>query len=91
MESAWPAHHGEMGRRIRAFDWEATPLGASDNWPRWLRLAIDLILVTRLPSAIHVRPNASTERALPFQLGDRSSFALREDCLVCANEFPLTL
>ena len=78
MESAWPAHHGEMGRRIREFDWEATPLGAIENWPRWLRLAIDLMLVTRLPSAIHVGPEAITlyNQAACEYLGEKHPAAI---------------
>lgn len=35
---------GEMGARIRAHDWENSPLGAPDRWPQSLRSALELIL-----------------------------------------------
>ena len=34
---AFLAGGGEMGRRIRAFDWSATPLGPIAGWPPGLR------------------------------------------------------
>jgi PAS domain S-box-containing protein len=78
MESAWPAHHGEMGRHIREFDWEATPLGAIDTWPHWLRCAVDLMLASGLPTAIHVGPEAITlyNHAAREYLGERHPAAL---------------
>jgi len=78
MESAWPAHHGEMGRRIREFDWEATPLGPIESWPHWLRFAVDLMLTTRLPSAIHVGPEDITLYNQPAReyLGEKHPAAI---------------
>ena len=38
------AHAGDMGRRIAAFDWSTTPVGAPDGWPPALRHALALIL-----------------------------------------------
>src|SRR5262249_56566709 len=35
---------GEMGARIRAFDWSSTPLGHTDEWPQSLRSAISILL-----------------------------------------------
>ena len=32
------ADGGEMGERIRAFDWSATPLGEPAGWPHQARL-----------------------------------------------------
>ncbi len=40
---------GEMGRRIRAFDWSTTPLGPVEGWPRTLRDAVRLLLNNRFP------------------------------------------
>ena len=37
---------GEMGARIRAFDWSRTSLGDPAAWPQALRTAIRLILNT---------------------------------------------
>ncbi|WP_433242851.1 SpoIIE family protein phosphatase [Streptosporangium sp. CA-135522] len=35
---------GEMGERIRAHDWAATPLGPMDRWPAPLGNAVDIML-----------------------------------------------
>ncbi len=43
---------GEMGERIRAFDWSATPLGPVDSWPHSLRITVALLLSTRHPMFI---------------------------------------
>lgn len=40
---------GEMGARIRDFDWSTTPLGEPASWPQPLRTAIRLILNTGHP------------------------------------------
>lgn len=47
---------GEMGERIRAFDFTATPLGAPEQWPSSLRTAVSLCLNSSLPSAIYWGP-----------------------------------
>jgi two-component sensor histidine kinase len=46
---AFVAGGGKMGARIRAFDWAATPLGASSGWPQTLRTCVRLMLTTRHP------------------------------------------
>src|SRR4030088_1486875 len=46
--SAWPASGGEMGARIRAFDWEKTPLGPIASWPQSLKTAVDLMMASQL-------------------------------------------
>jgi PAS domain S-box-containing protein len=38
---------GEMGERIRAFDWSATPLGPVESWPQSLRSAISILLPSK--------------------------------------------
>lgn len=45
----WPIGGGEMGERIRVFDWSATPLGPIETWPQSLRTAVDLMLGARQP------------------------------------------
>src|ERR1700678_2570853 len=40
---------GEMGERIRAFDWGATPLGFPEVWPQALKSLINLLLVSKQP------------------------------------------
>ncbi len=38
---------GEMGRLMRAFDWQQTPVGPVSKWPQSLRTAVRLILTSR--------------------------------------------
>jgi signal transduction histidine kinase len=40
---------GEMGRRIRAFDWDATPLGRPSDWPQALKTLVNLLLASKQP------------------------------------------
>ena len=40
---------GEMGARIRAFDWASHPLGPPEGWPQPLRTALRLLLNTGHP------------------------------------------
>ena len=47
---------GEMGARIRAHDWSATPLGPPDAWPQSMRSALSICLNTSLVSAVHWGP-----------------------------------
>ncbi|MBX9584219.1 MAG: PAS domain-containing protein [Gemmataceae bacterium] len=44
---------GEMGRRIRAFDWSANPLGPVEGWPQSLRSALSICLNSNFPIAIY--------------------------------------
>ncbi|HVL85526.1 MAG TPA: PAS domain S-box protein, partial [Pseudonocardia sp.] len=43
---------GEMGRRIVAFDWAATPLGPLRGWPAHLRTAVSICLASRHPMVL---------------------------------------
>ncbi len=38
---------GEMGKRIREFDWAATPLGPIERWPQSLRTVVNILLSSR--------------------------------------------
>lgn len=40
---------GEMGERIRTYDWEQTPLGRPETWPQSLRTCIRIMLDSRQP------------------------------------------
>lgn len=40
---------GEMGQRIREFDWSGTPLGAVTTWPTSLRTCVQIMLSSRQP------------------------------------------
>jgi len=43
------ADGGEMGERIRAFDWASTPLGAPTGWPQALKTAVGILLSSKFP------------------------------------------
>lgn len=53
MTTRWPSSGGEMSRRIREHDWASTPLGPIELWPVSLRMAVNLMLGTRIPMAIY--------------------------------------
>ena len=40
---------GDMGARIRAFDWSTTPLGPLSDWPQGLKTAVRIMLTSRQP------------------------------------------
>ena len=40
---------GEMGARMRAMDWSATPLGPTEDWPQSLRTLVNLMLTSSFP------------------------------------------
>ena len=44
---------GEMGERIRSFDWSSTPLGDPVCWPQSLRSAVSICLHSSFPTAIY--------------------------------------
>jgi hypothetical protein len=43
---------GEMGERIRAFDWSTTALGSVETWTATLQTAVALMLGARQPTYI---------------------------------------
>ena len=43
---------GEMGERIRNFDWTETPLGEPKDWSQSLQSTISIILANRFPMAL---------------------------------------
>jgi PAS domain S-box-containing protein len=43
------ADGGEMGERIRAFDWSCSPLGPPEGWPQALRTATGILLTSKFP------------------------------------------
>ena len=38
---------GDMGARIRAYDWSRTPLGPPELWPASLKTAVRIMLTSR--------------------------------------------
>ena len=47
--STWLDGGGEMGERVRAFDWSATPLGSPQTWSPALRATLGVVLANRFP------------------------------------------
>jgi signal transduction histidine kinase/CheY-like chemotaxis protein len=45
----WLAGDGEMGARIRAFDWSNSPLGPRETWSPALRATLGVMLANRFP------------------------------------------
>src|SRR5579884_3104830 len=46
---AFLAGGGEMGERIRAFEWSKTPVGPAADWPQSLKTAVRIMLTSRQP------------------------------------------
>ncbi len=46
-----------MGKRIRAFPWDTTPLGHPASWPGSLRSAVSICLNANFPTAIYWGPD----------------------------------
>lgn len=49
----FPLHGGEMGRRIREFDWSRNSLKAVASWPQSLQSALSICLNSNFPIAIY--------------------------------------
>ncbi|HEY9219215.1 MAG TPA: hypothetical protein VIO94_14290, partial [Phenylobacterium sp.] len=49
---AFLAGGGEMGERIRRFEWRTTPLGPPEGWPVALRTAAGIVLASTQPTAV---------------------------------------
>ncbi len=47
---------GEMGQRMRAFDWASSPLGPPQHWPAALRTTLRIMLSTRHPTFLFWGP-----------------------------------
>jgi PAS domain S-box-containing protein len=43
------ADGGEMGERMRAFDWSRSPLGPAEAWPQALKTATGILLTSKFP------------------------------------------
>ncbi|MFL6844924.1 MAG: PAS domain-containing protein [Allosphingosinicella sp.] len=43
------ADGGEMGERMRRFDWSASPLGPPAGWPQALKTAVGILLSSKFP------------------------------------------
>ncbi|MCM8729556.1 PAS domain-containing protein [Hephaestia sp. GCM10023244] len=79
---------GDMGARIRAFDWAATPLGPAEHWPAALRVAVNICLHSGQPTAVYWGPELRliyNDAWAPIA-GERHSWALGQPAhAVCAD------
>lgn len=50
--SAFEFGGGEMGARMRAFDWASTPIGPIAAWPAALRISVDNMLSSDFPACL---------------------------------------
>jgi PAS domain S-box-containing protein len=78
---------GEMGERIRNFDWNYTSVGSPEHWPQSLRTTLSIILNTRSPMFLWwgkdliqfyndaYRPSLGNNGKHPYALGQSG-----EDC-----------
>ncbi|HEY9659430.1 MAG TPA: hybrid sensor histidine kinase/response regulator, partial [Allocoleopsis sp.] len=46
------ARGGEIGARIQAFDWSATPIGPIESWSQSLLIALQILLLSKFPMQI---------------------------------------
>lgn len=75
---AFLAGGGEMGERIRSFDWSSSPIGPPGQWPQSLQASLSICLSTQFPIAIYWGPNGLllyNDAWRPI-LGDKHPWAL---------------
>src|SRR5688572_29545374 len=48
---------GEMGERIRSFNWSQTSLGSVEQWPQSLQSALSICINSNFPIAIYWGPD----------------------------------
>jgi len=79
---------GEMGERIRAFDWSQTPLGPAASWPSALRTVVQLMLANRLPMLLWWGPDYISIYNDPYRpvLGNKHPWGLGLPVRECWQE-----
>ena len=53
---AWLAGGREMGARMRAKHWSATPIGSPETWPQSVKTAVSICLNLRFPILLWLGP-----------------------------------
>jgi PAS domain S-box-containing protein len=81
---SWPPGNGEMARRIRQHDWEATPLGPPERWPDRVRALVELMLESPEMTSLMWGADAIQlyNDAYAAGIGDRHPEALGRSALV---------
>jgi len=69
---------GEMGERMRAFDWSTSSLGEPAGWPGTLKTAVSICLSSRFPMLLWWGPELTMIYNDPYApiLGDKHPGAL---------------
>ncbi|HEX8466457.1 MAG TPA: PAS domain-containing protein [Allosphingosinicella sp.] len=72
------ANGGEMGERMRSYDWSCSPLGPPKSWPQPLKTAVGIVLSTKFPMFLVWGPDLRFlyNDAYVEILGDKHPFAL---------------
>jgi PAS domain S-box-containing protein len=79
---------GEMGARMRAFDWAATSLGPLERWPQSLRSAVSILLPSRAQIVLFWGPDliALYNDAYRPTFGAKHPWALGQPARECWRE-----
>jgi PAS domain S-box-containing protein len=77
-ELSFLADGGEMGERMRAFDWSCSPLGPPQGWPQALKTATGILLSSKFPMFLAWGPDLRSlyNDAYAPVLGDKHPAAL---------------
>ncbi|HEX3974283.1 MAG TPA: ATP-binding protein [Stellaceae bacterium] len=69
---------GELGARMRSFNWRRTPLGPPQDWPRSLKTAVRIMLTSRQPIWIGWGPELTYLYNDPYKsiIGGKHPWAL---------------
>jgi PAS domain S-box-containing protein len=79
---------GEMGGRIRSFDWSKTPLGPIQNWSPALLTTVRIVLANRFPILLWWGPeyiSIYNDAYIPI-LGEKHPWALGQPVRECWKE-----
>ena len=84
----WLAGGGEMGERIRAFDWSETAIGSAETWSPTLRMMVRFLLANRFPLLLWWGPQYVSIYNDPYRpvLGTKHPWALGQPLSKCWNE-----
>ncbi|OKH44894.1 histidine kinase [Calothrix sp. HK-06] len=79
---------GEMRARMRAFDWDSTPVGAVDTWSQSLKSTVKTLLASRYPMVLIWGPHLIQfyNDAYSKLIGDKHPTALGTDIRITLAE-----
>jgi hypothetical protein len=79
---------GEMGERIRTFDWSKNPLGPLELWPQSLKVVVRIMLASRQPIWVGWGPDLNYLYNDPYKaiIGGKHPHALGQPTAVVWRE-----